>query len=259
MSRFESNDASDSSSPSKSKPLQKEEAVSAPIERTVVVEQTVQSIKLNFIENIELATESNGDDGNDKDDGSDMTALLEEACAELGYSLHALAIFLRSGDYPDELLALLKEKSKSKSLTSVRGKLESQRVAFLAKVEEVLRVIAAEKEAARRREEENQARLRRLEQEAREALERELAIAKSKKEEAEARQRQKEREEQLVRETEKEAARLKEAARHKEKIQTRLRRIGRCPQNFEWIPTSGGYRCAGGSHFVSAEQLNYMD
>ena len=197
------------------------------------MEQIVQSIKLNFIENIELATDSNGDDGNGEDDGSDMTALLEEACAELGYSLQVLAFFLRSGDYPDELLALLKEKSKSK--------------------------IAVEKEAARRREEENQVRLRRLEQEAREALERELAIAKSKREEAEARQRQKEREEQLVREAEKEVARLKEAARHKEKIQTRLRRIGRCPQNFEWIPTSGGYRCAGGSHFVSAEQLNYMD
>ncbi|KAI9822767.1 MAG: hypothetical protein M1832_003000 [Thelocarpon impressellum] len=38
--------------------------------------------------------------------------------------------------------------------------------------------------------------------------------------------------------------------------QAKLRSIGVCMAGFRWIPQAGGYRCAGGSHFVSNAQLN---
>jgi hypothetical protein len=42
-----------------------------------------------------------------------------------------------------------------------------------------------------------------------------------------------------------------EEAREKEKQrQKRLRELGPCPAGFHWIKQSGGYRCAGGSHFL---------
>lgn len=146
-----------------------------------------------------------GTKGNDSDDDSDddidIIALLEEACGEIDYSIDELAVFLRSGDYPIELLQLLKQKSNSKSLASVRSKVEPQRAALLAKVEEALQILEAERKAARTREEK----------------------------------------------------------KRKEMVQTRIRQMGRCPMNFEWLPTSGGYRCAGGSHFISASEINFVD
>lgn len=54
-----------------------------------------------------------------------------------------------------------------------------------------------------------------------------------------------------------EALRLKEA--QMQRLQEKLRCIGRCPMNFQWIPEGSGYRCAGGSHFVSKSQVNFAD
>jgi hypothetical protein len=38
--------------------------------------------------------------------------------------------------------------------------------------------------------------------------------------------------------------------------QAKLRNSGVCPVGYIWIKQGDGYRCAGGSHFVSDEQLN---
>lgn len=43
--------------------------------------------------------------------------------------------------------------------------------------------------------------------------------------------------------------------RDEARVQLRLQQIGKCVAGFQWIPQSGGYRCAGGAHFVSNEKL----
>jgi len=52
---------------------------------------------------------------------------------------------------------------------------------------------------------------------------------------------------------------VREAARQaqllEQKRQAQLQRMGVCVAGYEWIKQSGGYRCAGGSHFVSDAQL----
>ncbi|KAI0597891.1 P-loop containing nucleoside triphosphate hydrolase protein [Biscogniauxia sp. FL1348] len=45
-------------------------------------------------------------------------------------------------------------------------------------------------------------------------------------------------------------------ARREQAVKEALARSGRCPAGFEWVPQGdGGYRCAGGSHYVDAGQL----
>ena len=66
--------------------------------------------------------------------------------------------------------------------------------------------------------------------------------------------------EQRAREAELEILRRKrqaeEKARRKEQIvQMRLRQMGVCPVGFRWIKQAGGYRCAGGSHWVTDGEL----
>lgn len=43
--------------------------------------------------------------------------------------------------------------------------------------------------------------------------------------------------------------------KHEAEIQKSLKMMGVCPQGFRWIKQSGGYRCAGGAHFVMDQQL----
>lgn len=61
---------------------------------------------------------------------------------------------------------------------------------------------------------------------------------------------------------EEEAMRLKKlmeerqrAQQQERKAQEKLRQMGVCPVGYQWIKQSGGYRCAGGSHFVGNEDL----
>jgi hypothetical protein len=51
---------------------------------------------------------------------------------------------------------------------------------------------------------------------------------------------------------EEEARRKREEAQ----VQKKLRQIGMCVAGFRWTKQSDGYRCEGGSHFVSNAQLN---
>eukprot|EP01102_Stenamoeba_stenopodia_P015290 TRINITY_DN5195_c0_g1_i1.p1 TRINITY_DN5195_c0_g1~~TRINITY_DN5195_c0_g1_i1.p1 ORF type:complete len:387 (-),score=91.78 TRINITY_DN5195_c0_g1_i1:151-1311(-) len=46
-----------------------------------------------------------------------------------------------------------------------------------------------------------------------------------------------------------------EERKQKAAIQQKLRSMGVCPVGYRWIPVPGGYRCAGGSHFVTSAQL----
>ena len=36
----------------------------------------------------------------------------------------------------------------------------------------------------------------------------------------------------------------------------RVKAMGLCEAGFEWIKCDGGYRCGGGSHFISEDQVN---
>jgi hypothetical protein len=49
-----------------------------------------------------------------------------------------------------------------------------------------------------------------------------------------------------------------DAARKQEvRAQEKLRCMGVCPVGFRWIKQSGGYRCAGGTHFVGNQELGF--
>ena len=40
-----------------------------------------------------------------------------------------------------------------------------------------------------------------------------------------------------------------------EKIQSKIRSLHLCPRGFRWFKIEGGWRCKGGSHFVTDQQL----
>lgn len=48
---------------------------------------------------------------------------------------------------------------------------------------------------------------------------------------------------------------LEEQLRRRAKEQAKLAEMGVCPMGYHWIRQSGGYRCAGGSHWVSDGQM----
>ena len=57
---------------------------------------------------------------------------------------------------------------------------------------------------------------------------------------------------ELKRKQEEEAKRLKELAEARKKLE----QMGCCPAGFQWIPQASGWRCAGGSHYMSNGELN---
>ncbi|GKY97164.1 hypothetical protein MPSEU_000674800 [Mayamaea pseudoterrestris] len=79
----------------------------------------------------------------------------------------------------------------------------------------------------------------------------------------EERQRREQEEERRRHEAEMERRRLEqvriqleEERRRTEATRARLRAISACPAGFTWYKQGGGWRCGGGSHFVSDEELN---
>ncbi len=47
----------------------------------------------------------------------------------------------------------------------------------------------------------------------------------------------------------------KETSEEEKRIQAKIKRMGKCPMDFEWIKVDGGYQCAGGSHFLSEAEI----
>lgn len=61
--------------------------------------------------------------------------------------------------------------------------------------------------------------------------------------------------ERIRREWERKKQEEQERKKKEELAQSRLRQMGVCVAGFRWIKQSGGYRCAGGSHWVDDSQL----
>uniref|UniRef100_A0A7S4G5Q8 AAA+ ATPase domain-containing protein n=1 Tax=Eutreptiella gymnastica TaxID=73025 RepID=A0A7S4G5Q8_9EUGL len=90
----------------------------------------------------------------------------------------------------------------------------------------------------------------RQEEEERKRLEAELAEA--------LRQKQLAREayEARMREIQRQKEEAERRLREEQRIKERLRKIGNCPMGFAWYKQGGGWRCGGGSHFVSDAELH---
>jgi hypothetical protein len=84
-----------------------------------------------------------------------------------------------------------------------------------------------------------------------------MAVIEKIKEELE-RQRIAQEEMEKADEIEREKLRIKEKLRLREAVLERVQMIGKCCMGYAWIKTEGGYRCAGGSHFVSDAQVNLV-
>lgn len=61
--------------------------------------------------------------------------------------------------------------------------------------------------------------------------------------------------ERIRREWERRQQEEQERVRKEQRAQSRLRQMGVCVAGFMWIKQSGGYRCAGGTHWVGDSQL----
>lgn len=129
------------------------------------------------------------------------------------------------------------------------------------------RVLISSKQAIKTQEQDHKAKIREAEQaltRSRKAQEQEIAGKKQEEIAAIQRQREearlKEQNAQIaVRKARAELERLRRVEetrkRNEAQVQTRLQQIGKCVAGYQWIRQSGGYRCEGGSHFVTDGQL----
>lgn len=155
-------------------------------------------------------------------------------------------------------LAILQERlaeieAEKKRIEEEERKAEEER----KRLEEERRV-AAEEEAKRIRQLEEEARLAREEEERK-------RIAEERRKMQEEAERRRKAEEERLRKIREEQERLKEEARRRQaeldrlraeelerqRVQEKLRRIGKCPVGYAWRQEGSGWRCAGGSHYVS--------
>lgn len=127
---------------------------------------------------------------------------------------------------------------------------------------------AKEKEYLRLKEEEEEQNKKTLKLKAEEEkAARELEAAKRKADEDEKRRHEqarlqheleRRRQEAILEKLRKQQEALAEARRKEQANQMKLRSMGVCVAGFIWIKQSGGYRCAGGSHWVSDAQLRSL-
>jgi len=151
----------------------------------------------------------------------DIWYALDQAFAELNYDIYKIRQQLMSQQLAFEVINLVATKLK-RNIDQVEQMLIKQCPVVLIKVQTVIDGIENELVIQRKLIE---------------------AIAKADADEAEKKRLQEE-----------------ENCRRRLDIQQRLKVIGKCPMNYEWIPCGdGGYRCAGGSHCISASQLNYLE
>ena len=139
-----------------------------------------------------------------------------------------------------------------------RLQLDKQAAAALEAHHHELLARQAELEAEHTREQEEERRLREEGLRRRQAATEEAEARRLAAEEDEAKRRFEQ--ERLQRESEwrkkqEELARLERERKKEEAAQKKLRTLGVCVMGFRWIKQAGGYRCAGGSHYVSDAQL----
>lgn len=156
--------------------------------------------------------------------------------------------------------------SAAPATTGVSGELRDVGVSdeIWAELEQAKAEAKAEEECLRLEEEQRQHELAQKEVELKRQLEEELELLRQLEEEEEKRReaerRAKEAHEARIRAAELERERLRQEAearrRQEQAIQERLRQISPCPMGFQWYKSGGGWRCGGGSHFVSDAQLN---
>ncbi|CAB9509012.1 NFX1-type zinc finger-containing protein 1 [Seminavis robusta] len=147
----------------------------------------------------------------------------------------------RDEGVPDDVWAELQAAKEAERQREMQE--EEERKAYEAWLQEQERL----EEEARRRYEEELERLRR------ELEKQELERAIREAEEAERKRQQAIEAERRRREAE--ARRRQEEQRRREETQRRLQQINPCPAGFTWYKQGGGWRCCGGSHFVSDKEL----
>ncbi len=138
----------------------------------------------------------------------------------------------------DPLDSIFKAKRDAGVSDAVWEQLERDKQAMIAKEREFQRL-----QEEKRKEEERIEELKRAEKAAADEEERRKREAERIAAELERRRR-----EELLAAIERERQREAE-------MQKRLRTLGLCPAGFQWIKQAGGYRCAGGSHWLDDSQL----
>jgi hypothetical protein len=110
------------------------------------------------------------------------------------------------------------------------------------------------KEQAKKEESQTKQKLLYLEEQATKQAEDEISKRKFEEERIQHEMARRKRLAELA-ELEERAKRMREEIRKETEAQKKLRDLGHCEVGFRWIKQRGGYRCAGGSHFVSDASL----
>ncbi|KAI1122113.1 P-loop containing nucleoside triphosphate hydrolase protein [Nemania abortiva] len=126
------------------------------------------------------------------------------------------------------------EQAREAFIAAQEREYEVQRVAEEARRKEIQRLEEEKREA-------DEKRRRDIEEQLRKEKQRMEAILKAKREA-----------EEKLRKAQEEAEKKK---RQEAMVQKKIRDMGICPQGFRWIREGGGYRCAGGAHYLSNYQL----